>query len=276
MLTTVVGSYPVITRDPHTIGSKIADIFWGSHDPFLSAIELAVRDQVESGVDIISDGQVRGDMIEGFARTIPGMVVEGNTPKIVNKIQPAHDFMGVNDIKFALKTAKNISKIFNSESADNKKLFKDKSFNEHFKGIKGIITGPTTLVSSCRIEGFYNRNNKAQIILDMAAALKKEAIGLQDAGAAMIQIDEPFLSTGLCDVDIAKKALKIVTQDLTVPVSIHVCGDIGEIFNKLLKFPVQIIDCEFAGMSSNINILEQLFDGSKKIGLGCIDTKIKK
>ena len=215
-------------------------------------------------------------MIEGFARTIPGMVVEGNTPKIVNKIRPAHNYLGVQDIKFALKTAKKISKKFDPKSADNKKIFEGDVFNEHFKGIKGIVTGPTTLVLSCRIEGFYSRDNKDQIILDMAAALKKEATELQNAGAAMIQIDEPFLSTGVCDVELAKKALKIVTKDLVVPVSIHVCGDVGKIFSKLLKFPVQIIDCEFAGMSSNINTIEQLFDGSKKIGLGCIDTKNQK
>ena len=51
-----------------------------------------------------------------------------------------------------------------------------KHFNKNFKGIKGIITGPTTLVLSCRIEGFYNKDKKEEIIMDMAMALKNEAI----------------------------------------------------------------------------------------------------
>ena len=34
-------------------------------------LELAVKDQINAGVDIISDGQIRGDMIQVFARHFP-------------------------------------------------------------------------------------------------------------------------------------------------------------------------------------------------------------
>ena len=57
----------------------------------------------------------------------------------------------------------------------------------------------------------------------------------KNAGAAIIQIDEPFLSTGVADLKTAKKALKIITDDLNIPVSMHVCGDIGKILNDILK-----------------------------------------
>ena len=50
--------------------------------------------------------------------------------------------------------------------------------------------------------------------------------------------------------------MKIITEDLNIPVSMHVCGEIGKILNDLLKFPVQIIDCEFAGNLSNMSSLE--------------------
>ena len=33
---------------------------------------MAVKDQINAGVDIISDGQVRGDMIQVFANTFAG------------------------------------------------------------------------------------------------------------------------------------------------------------------------------------------------------------
>ena len=114
---------------------------------------------------------------------------------------------------------------------------------------------------------------KEIIIKDMAMALKKEAVNLQKGGAAVIQIDEPFLSTGVADLKIARNALKIITDKLRVPVAMHVCGDVGDIFKDLLKFPVEIIDCEFAGIKSNVHTLELNYDGSKKIGFGCIDTK---
>ena len=130
-------------------------------------------------------------------------------------------------------------------------------FNKNFKGVKGIITGPTTLVLSSRVEGFYNRDKKEKIIMDMAIALKKEAYELQEAGAAIIQIDEPYLSTGIADLKTAKTAIKIITDNLNIPVSMHVCGDIGDILKDILKFSVQIIDCEFAGIPNNIQALEQ-------------------
>ena len=148
-------------------------------------------------------------------------------------------------------------------------------FNKNFKGVKGIITGPTTLTLSSRVEGFYKRDKKEKIIIDMAMALKKEAYSLQEAGAAVIQIDEPYLSTGVADLKTAKTAIKIITDNLSIPVSMHVCGDIGEIFKDILKFSVQIIDCEFAGLPNNVQALEQEYEGSKKIGFGCIDTKVE-
>ena len=55
--TTVVGSYPV-ARSP-SLRSLL--------DPLKSAVETAVTDQLTAGIDIISDGQVRGDMITAFA-----------------------------------------------------------------------------------------------------------------------------------------------------------------------------------------------------------------
>jgi 5-methyltetrahydropteroyltriglutamate--homocysteine methyltransferase len=268
MLTTVVGSYPVIKTGPDSIGSKVSNIL-GLYDEFVNCLEIAVGDQIEAGIDIISDGQVRGDMIEIFARNIPGMVVEDNIPKIIGKIRAADKSVGASDLKLALKTAKKLSNDFQA----NSKVFIDNQFNESCKGVKGIITGPTTLVLSCRIEGFYNRDKKERIIEDMAHVLKKEAHDLEKAGAAMIQIDEPFLSTGVADISVARKAIKTITKDLEVPVSMHVCGDIGEILNDILNFPVQIIDCEFAGIDSNIESLKNEYSGSKKIGFGCIDTK---
>ncbi|HZU75902.1 MAG TPA: methionine synthase, partial [Dehalococcoidia bacterium] len=44
MVTTVVGSYPVDGLPPRR------------------AIQRAVEDQIAAGIDLISDGQVRGDM----------------------------------------------------------------------------------------------------------------------------------------------------------------------------------------------------------------------
>jgi 5-methyltetrahydropteroyltriglutamate--homocysteine methyltransferase len=111
-------------------------------------------------------------------------------------------------------------------------------------------------------------------IIDLAYVLNKEAKYLEAAGAAVIQFDEPFLSTGMADLKTAYKALKITFDGLKVPLSMHVCGDVTQIFGELMKFPVDIIDCEFAGIKKNLEVLENT-DLKKIIGFGCVDTKIE-
>lgn len=264
MLTTVVGSYPAVPHKPSSFAEKVSN-FLGTYDEYKAAIELAVRDQIESGIDIISDGQVRDGMVEIFAKAIPGMTVEDRTPKIVGKIKPSPDPICIKDFEYAIKIAEKISKDYSKRSKDLKK---------GSKGIKGILTGPSTLVFSSRMEGFYNKKEDA--IIDLAYALKREAEYLEKAGAIYIQIDEPFISTGMVNIKIAKKAVEIITKDLSVPKALHVCGDVTEVFNELLKFDVDVIDCEFAGIPKNIRVLENIDLNGKKVGFGCLDTKTDK
>ncbi len=262
MLTTVVGSYPALPKGPSSISEKLSS-FFGTYDKYKPAIELAVRDQIEAGIDIISDGQVRDGMVEIFAKAIPGMAVEDNTSKIVGKIMPSYGSISAGDLKYAINVSESISEEYG--------LNKDKKIEEGVKGVKGIITGPSTLVFSSRLEGFYK--NKEDAILDLAYALKKEAEFLEKAGALCIQIDEPFISTGVVDVNIAKKAVEIIAKDLSVPKALHVCGDVTEVFGEILKFDVDVLDFEFAGIPQNVDLLENANLNGKKIGFGCLDTK---
>jgi 5-methyltetrahydropteroyltriglutamate--homocysteine methyltransferase len=262
MLTTVVGSYPALPQGPSSTSQKLSN-FFGTYDKYKPAIELAVLDQIEAGIDIISDGQVRAGMVEIFAKSIPGMAVEDNTTKIVGKITPSFTPISAGDLQYAINVSNSISKEYGSNGG--------KRIEEGVKGVKGIITGPSTLVFSSRMEGFYN--SKEDAIIDLAYALKKEAEFLQKAGAICIQIDEPFISTGMVDVNNAKKAVEIITRDLSIPKAMHVCGDVTTVFDKLLKFDVDVLDCEFAGIPQNLDLLESHNLNGKKIGFGCLDTK---
>jgi 5-methyltetrahydropteroyltriglutamate--homocysteine methyltransferase len=269
MLTTVVGSYPAFPQEPSSIASRVSNVL-GIYDPYNYAVELAVKDQIRAGVDIISDGQVRGDMLAIFAQVIPGMVVEDRTPKIREKIKPLPYSIGASDLNYALKIANSTSSEFkNSE----KEIISQKEFKKDVKGVKGIITGPNTLAYASRIEGFYDPDKKEEVIIDLAWALKKEAEYLQNSGAVVIQIDEPFLSTGIVDIKTAKKAVEIIVRNLSLPVAMHVCGDVVNVFEELLRFKVDILDCEFAGQPKNLEALENTVLRGKKIGLGTIDTK---
>ncbi|MBZ9570668.1 methionine synthase [Methanobrevibacter sp. TMH8] len=263
MISTVVGSYPVYKKEGKSRKNKILS-YVGTHDPCKIAIQHSVESQLTAGIDIISDGQVRGEMVELFTKSVPGFKIEGNTYVINSKIAKHHKSIGASDLKLAIKYMNNFLK--NSNFTDDEKAK---------KGVKGIVTGPCTIVQSSKLGPIYKDKNTA--ILDMAHVLMDECASLEKAGAKLIQIDEPFISTGLIDMKIAKKAIDIIADEIAIPVALHSCGDVKSVFKDIIAFNVDIIDCEFAGHHSNLNVLAKyandLKTANKKIGLGVIDTK---
>ena len=258
MISTVVGSFPAEIKSPNTTKDKILKVF-GAYDPFKESIKQTVISQLDAGVDIISDGQVRGDMVSTFTNFIPGMKLDGNNTVITSKIRQPTKEISIDDLKYAKKV---MSDYFKGDIPKN-------------KGIKGIITGPSTIVYSSRIESFYK--NKDDAILDLAKSLKCEVDAIEKKiNPTYIQVDEPFLSTGLVDLNIASEAIDIIGENLSVPLAMHVCGNLTDVFKDLIKFNIDILDCEFAGNDTNIKTLEECSSlvKNKKIGFGCLDTSV--
>lgn len=268
IITTVVGSYPTHSFEAHTFNEKISESL-GLFDSYKKAIIESVTAFVESDIDIICDGQVRGDMVKIFASKINGFKIEDNTSYIKGKITPAAHPISVKDFNLAFKTAKSLNKKFKLNAS------LEDIYNHEAKGVKGIITGPTTLIHSSIIENFYS--NKENAIYDMAKALLVEAKELEKAGACAIQIDEPFISTGAEDINVSKMAVETISEELDIPVILHVCGDLKDVMSSLLKFNVDILDFEFSGMSQNIGTLKKEWknNSDKQIGIGCINTKME-
>ena len=229
LATTVVGSYPVVK------GGGLRSLF----DPLHSAVETAVADQIGAGIDIISDGQVRGDMIGTFASKLPG--VKGQ--EVIGKIQPAPAAITVADTKYA------ISK---------------------FPKVKGIITGPSTLAHGLHISTPMYRN-KEELVLDIAAALVVEARSLEAAGVTLLQIDEPILSTGIADLAIGKQAIELIASSVRVPTCMHVCGSIANVIDEILKYNVTVLDFEFSNNQANLDILSRRDLAGRMLGYGCVD-----
>ena len=257
MISTVVGSFPVDIKKAETTKDKILNVF-GAYDPYKAAIKEAVISQLDAGVDIVSDGQVRGDMVTSFTQYIPGMKMEYNSTVITSKIRYPIKEITVKDLKFAKKV---LSNYYDGNIPQN-------------KGIKGIVTGPSTIVYSSRIESFYK--DKDDAIIDLAHSLKKEVDAICKVEPKYIQIDEPFLSTGMVNMKTAREAISILTEDAIVPMSMHVCGTLSEVFKELTTFNLDILDFEFAGNDVNLKVLEDNINlvKNKKIGFGCLDTSL--
>jgi 5-methyltetrahydropteroyltriglutamate--homocysteine methyltransferase len=232
LATTVVGSYPVAK------GGGLRGLF----DPLHTAVETAVTDQIAAGIDIISDGQVRGDMIQIFAQKLPG--IKGQ--EVIGKVQPASGPITVGDTRYALTKAPKV---------------------------KGIITGPTTLAHGLHITTPMYRN-KEELAFDLAAALVPEAKALESAGITLLQIDEPIFSTGMADLTVGKQAIEIITTALRIPTCMHVCGNLGNVLDEILKFNVNVLDFEFANNPANLDLLSRRDLAGRMIGYGCVDSSI--
>ena len=258
MKSTVVGSFPVEVKQPSSTKDKLLNAF-GAYDPFKEAIKSRVIAQLDSGVDIISDGQVRGDMVSIFTEYIPGMkIVDGNT-EIISKIRNPTQEISVKDLQYAKKVMK---EYFNGSIPEG-------------NGVKGIITGPNTIVHSSRIAGFYK--NKEDAIIDLAHSLKFEVDAIaKKVEPVYIQIDEPFLSTGMVDMKTAREAIGILHDGLEIPLAMHVCGILKDAFKDISNFSVDILDFEFAGNNVNLDVLEKNANlvSDKKIGFGCVDSSV--
>ena len=230
--TTVVGSFPCVKGG------------FSLFDPYKKAVKFAVAEQIRAGVDIISDGQVRADMVQAFVSKLPG--ISGSS--VVGKIGAAGKPITVADTKYALTQTKQV---------------------------KGILTGPCTLAYALQINTPQYRN-KEEVALDLAHALHAEAVHLANAGCSIIQVDEPILSTGAMSVDTAKKCLSVIFDGIKTPSCVHTCGILDAVASEWTKLPVDILDFEYAVSPENLETLSKYDLHGKKIGCGCVKSSDQK
>lgn len=217
LTTTVIGSYPYARMTPE------------------EAIARAVEDQVEAGVDVISDGQVRADMVGIFVKGIPGYEVDGRKYYVTSKVAAADSPISLDDLLLAKKIAGGRAKV------------------------KAIITGPTT-IAQCSVmkdgapysapameEGAQAMTVDRNLVMDVAGALAAEAKFLTEAGFDVLQLDEPFFSLQGADLDVGMEALGVITENTEFS-ALHVCGDTSPIMDRLMDAPVDLIEVEGASL----------------------------
>jgi len=141
-------------------------------------VEEAVRDQVDAGIDIPTDGEVPRENyihyhcrhIDGFDFTnltrkpVRGGNYEANLPTVTGPVSARDPFL-VHDWRRA------------------------QSFSE--RPIKITMPGPMTIWDT-NADAYYN--NPKRLGADLAAALNQEVLALAEAGCRYIQIDEPVFA----------------------------------------------------------------------------------
>jgi 5-methyltetrahydropteroyltriglutamate--homocysteine methyltransferase len=188
LVTTVVGSYPqpdwLIDRE--RLGDRLpprvrARELWRVAQPYLEeaqddATRLAVQDMERAGVDVITDGEMRRESYSNrFATALYGVDLdnagiafdrtghENAVPRVVGPIQRMWP-VSVRDVEFL-------------RSITDRK-------------IKITVPGPFTMTHQAQNDFYADERSLA---LAYAEAVNEELWDLKEAGADVVQIDEPYL-----------------------------------------------------------------------------------
>ncbi|MBI1885147.1 MAG: methylcobamide--CoM methyltransferase [Chloroflexi bacterium] len=261
MLATVVGSYPKIPNRPRPARLRAAIARFERGE--ISAKELAraedevtvevIGEQVEAGLDLISDGQVRWeDDQTHIARRLSGFSIDG-----LQRYLDTNTYFRQPEVEGAVAWQSPI-------------LVRDYQFaaGHSPRPVKAIITGPYTLAALSKDERYRSRRD---LTLALAEALHREALALQEAGAPLIQVNDPLILGNSDDFPVLAEALKRMLDGVTVEKALYTWfGSIEGVYPQLLELPVDIIGIDFVSRAGNWEALRKA-PFTKKLGFGIVD-----
>ena len=264
MDTTVVGSYPKIP-DPPAPGrwrTSVERLQRGE----ITAADLrrveeevtddVLREQAEIGIEVVTDGQIRWeDGFTYFARGLTGFTINGlqryfdtnvyyRQPVATGEVtwrQP----ISVQDYTYAA-----------SHSA---------------RPVKPVVTGPFTLAVMSR-DDYYRGLDR--FVMALARALNQELRALAQAGASIIQVDEPGLLARRDQWPLFRRATEALWDGVGTRRALYFYfGHVDGLYPAILDLPVDILGLDFvAGQQRNWEILRRAAF-TKELGLGVLDAR---
>ena len=274
--TTTVGSYPqpdwLIDRERLMSGpvprTRRAEL-WRIAPKYLEAAQddatvVAISDMERAGLDIITDGEMRRESysnrfataLEGIDNDNPALIPQQQAgrstavPRVVGPIRWTGP-VEVRDVKFL------------RANTDRK--------------IKITLPGPFTMAQQVVDEHY--RDLEA-MTMAFAAAVNQEVHALANAGADVIQLDEPWLRN---NPDAARrfavKAIDAALAGLTCETALHLCFGYAQLVTnkpqgyaflaELAQSTAQAVSIESAQPKIDLGVLKDL--KGKKVILGVID-----
>jgi 5-methyltetrahydropteroyltriglutamate--homocysteine methyltransferase len=275
LLTTVVGSYPqpdwLIDRE--ALAGRLpprvrADELWRVDASFLNeaqedATRLAVAEIENAGVDIVTDGEIRRESYSNrFATALDGVDVDNPGTALDRTGHP-------NPVPRVVGPIRRTRPV---ELEDVKLL---RSVTD--RPIRVTVPGPFTMSQQAQNDYYPSVGEMA---MAYAAAVNDELRDLADAGADVVQIDEPYLQARPeAAAEYALSAIARAVEGIEAETALHTCfGYAAIVHNRLPGYPflaeldacpVDEISIEAAQPRLDPALLEQL--PSKKIVLGVLD-----
>ncbi len=274
--TTLVGSYPqpewlidrarLAARFPPRVRARELWRIGEAHlaEALDDATLLAIRAQEEAGIDIVTDGEIRRESYSNrFATALDGVDIDhpgtaldrsghpNPVPRVIGPIRRRHA-VEIDDLRFLKRHTNRLTKI--------------------------TVPGPFTMAQQAQID-FYGGSRQAAA-MDYAIAVNAEIRDLFDAGAYIVQIDEPYLQARPEEARAwGVEALNRALEGVTGTTAVHICFGYAAVIHVRpsgYSFLGEMKDCRCSQISietaqSNLDtsVLEQLH--GKQVILGVID-----
>ena len=272
--TSTAGSLPkpAWLAEPETLWSpwklQGAELIDGKQD----ALRVALQEQQQAGVDIVSDGeQTRQHFVTTFIEHLNGVDFENRkTVTIRNRYEAS------------------VPSVIGPVSRSKPVFVEDAKFlrSQTKQPIKWALPGPMTMIDTLYDAHYESRE---QLAWEFAKILNQEAKELEAAGVDIIQFDEPAFNVFFDDVnDWGIKCLERAIEGLECETAVHICYGYGikantdwkqtlgnewrqyeEVFPKLQKSNIDIISLECHNSRVPIELLALI--RGKKVMVGAID-----
>ena len=218
--------------------------------------EIALAEQVEAGLDVVTDGQIRWyDPISHLAGKLDGIRITGllryfdtnfyfRQPVVEGKIARSKPLL-VDDFRFA-----------RGKSA---------------RPVKAVLTGPVTLARHSLAKN-GSADSFEKLVEGYTEALAPEVAALAAAGATLIQLDEPVLLRKPEDLPLLERSLPwLAAAKGSAQIALTVFfGDAARLYSGLQKLPVDILGLDFTYNPGLVDLIAR--EGSAKtLALGLVD-----
>jgi 5-methyltetrahydropteroyltriglutamate--homocysteine methyltransferase len=217
------------------------------------ATEFWVRTQEEIGLDVLVDGeQYRGDMVAYFAELMGGFQGGGLVRSYGNRYYHKPVITGA--VKWPGPLTVSWWKWTQGLTG---------------RPVKGMLTGPYTVMDWSFNDHYPTRHAAC---LALARQIRREVEALIEAGAKIIQIDEPAISVRREELSFAIEALHVVTDGLSAYFITHACyGAFETIYPDMLGLPVDNLDLAISNSALDLLRIFEKDPFTKDLSLGVLD-----
>ena len=238
------------------------------------AIKIAVWDQEEAGLDILTDGEIRRQrFLWNVVEKLSGL-----------KLIPAQRKLGV----VSYDSAPRFETVERVSAPDGLGLVQEYTYVRTLTDtpLKVCCPGPLTLALPITPKGGYPNGDSLPLLYDLATLVNAELRQLVAVGATFIQVDEPSAAGRTPALPVAEtvKLLNKTVEGVQAKIALHICFGNNQgrpamkrtykpLFPGILEAKAEQFALEFANREMAEVELWSQYGGERELAAGVVDVK---